>query len=235
MRSSSGGRRNVGEPTGESVDSAAYDYYLRGKIDARSQKRDSNQNAIKLLEQAVQADPSFAPAYAELARAYAIKANFFASDAEKKKLNEDARVTVEKSLTLNPNLAAGHLVRGYVLWTPANRFPHEQVSQACKRAIALDPNLEEAHHQLGVIYMHIGLLDKAWDEIQKALSIDPTDNLARFRLGSIDIDRGKYEEALAVLKTVPRDADPAIVDARRLLRYFSLAGFRKRQNWLTIT
>ena len=90
-------------------------------------------------------------------------------------------------------------------------------------------------HQLGVIYMHIGRLDKAWDEIQKALSIDPTDNLARFRLGSIDIDRGKYEEALAVLKTVPRDADPAIVDARRLLRYFSLAGFRKRQNWLTIT
>src|SRR5260370_33571247 len=92
--------------------SPAYDYYLRGKLDANSQNRESNESAIKLLEQAVKADPDFAPAYAELARAYGIKANFFAPDAEKKKLNEDAKVAVEKSLGLNPALAEGHFVRG---------------------------------------------------------------------------------------------------------------------------
>jgi len=205
-----------------SINSPAYDFYLRGKLDAKSQNRESNHNAINLLEQAIKADPNFAPAYAELARAYNIKANFFAADTEKKTLAEEAKVDVEKSLALNPNLPEGHLVRGYVLWTPANRFPHEQVIQSFKRAIALDPNLEEAHHQLGVVYMHIGLLDKAWDEIQKALSIDPTDNLARFRLGSININRGKYEQALAILKTVPREADPAIVDRATATALFQL-------------
>src|SRR5438477_4652775 len=109
--------------------SPAYDYYLRGKLDANSQNRESNESAIKLLEQAVKTDPDFAPAYAELARAYGIKANYFAPDAEKKKLNEDAKVAVEKSLALNPTLAEGYYARAYVLWTHDNRFPHEQALQ----------------------------------------------------------------------------------------------------------
>src|SRR3989441_11889094 len=115
--------------------SPAYDYYLRGKLDANSQNRVSNESAIKLLEQAVKADPDLAPAWAELARAYAIKANFFAPYAEKKKLNEDAKVAVEKSLALNPTLAEGYYARAYVLWTHDNRFPHEQAIQAYKQAI----------------------------------------------------------------------------------------------------
>ena len=201
-------------PTGSvtSVNSAAYDFYLRGKLKASSENREDNASAIEVLEQIVKTDPTFAPAYAELARAYGIKANYFAPEAEKKKLNEDAKLAVEKSLALDPNLAEGHFVRGVLLWTHANRFPHEQAIQSLKKAIVLDPNLEEAHHQLGVIYFHIGLLDKGEEELKKALAINPSDTLARFRLGSIKVCRGKYEEALAVLKTVPREANPAIVD-----------------------
>src|SRR5687768_11215310 len=205
-----------------SVTSAAYDYYLRGKLNANSHTHESNENAIKLLEQAVNADPNFAPAYAELARAYCIKANFFAPDAEKKKLKHDAEVAVEKALALNPDLPEGHFGRGFILWTHANRFPHEQAILAYKRAIELNPNLGEAHHQLGLIYFHIGLLDKGEEEIKTALSINPTDTLARFRLGAININRGKYEEALAVLKTVPREADPAIVARTTAVALFQL-------------
>ena len=205
-----------------SVNSAAYDYYVRGKLSANSQTRESNEDAIKLLEQAVNADPNFAPAYTELARAYCIRANFFAPDAEKKKLKHDAEVAVEKALALNPDLPEGHYARGFVLWTPANRFPHEQAIHAYKRAIALNPNLAEAHHQIGLIYFHIGLLDKGEEEIKKALAINPSDTLARFRLGSISVNRGKYEEALAVLKTVPREADPAIVDRTTAVALFQL-------------
>ena len=207
-------RSPQGMPPGSvrSVNSPAYEYYLRGKLNAGSQNRENNESAIKILEQVVKTDPSFAPAYAELARAYSAKANFFAPEADKKRLYDDARVAVEKSLALDPDMAEGHFVRGDLLWTSANRFPHEQVIQSYKRAIALDPNLEEAHHQLGVVYYHIGLLDKGEDEIKKALAMNPSDTLARFRLGAINMDRGKYEEALAVFKTVPREANPAIVD-----------------------
>jgi tetratricopeptide (TPR) repeat protein len=53
--------------------------------------------------------------------------------------------------------------------TQANHFPHEQAIQSFKAAISLDPNLGEAHHQLGRVYYHIGLFDKAEEEIKKAL------------------------------------------------------------------
>jgi tetratricopeptide (TPR) repeat protein len=194
----------------KSVNSAAYDYYLRGKVNVSSENAENNEAAIKLLQQAVDADPSFALAYAELARAYSIKTFYFAPEAEKKQLNEDAEVAVEKALKLNPELAEAHLARGLILWTHTRRFPHEQAIQAYRRALELDPNLDEAHHQLGLVYSHIGLLDKAWEEIERALAINPGNTLARFRFGVIDMYRTKYEDALAVFNSTPQDKNPSL-------------------------
>ncbi len=217
-----GGSRRVPSPSDKSVNSPAYDYYLRGKVNAGSENRENNKNAIKLLEQAIAADPNFAPAYAELAEAYSIQAFYFASGAEKKKLNEDAEVAVEKALALNPDLPEGHSARGLLLWTHDNRFPHEQAIQSFKRALALNPNLDEAHHRLGVVYFHIGLLDQGWEEIEKAVAINPANTLARFRLGVINVYRAKYEEALAIFKTIPREANPSLVDRNMATVLFQL-------------
>lgn len=216
------GSRSVPSSSAKSVNSAAYDYYLRGKVNIGSENRENNESAIKLLEQAIAADPNFASAYAELARAYIIKAFQFAADAEKKKLNEDAEVAVEKALTLNPDLPEGHFARGQLLWTHAKRFPHEQAIQSYKRALALNPNLDEAHHQLGMVYSHIGLFEKSWEEIEKALAINPANTLARFRLGVVNLYRAKYEEALAIFKTVPHEANPALLDRTMATALFQL-------------
>jgi tetratricopeptide (TPR) repeat protein len=209
----------------KSANAAAYDAYMRGKVDVSSENPDDNKAAIKFFEQAVAADPNFAAAYAELARAYSIKARFFAPLAEKKKLNEEAEVDVEKALALDPNLAEGYFSRGLILWTPYKRFPHEQAVQAYKRALELNPNLDEAHHQLGFVYLHIGLLDKGWQEIEKALAINPGNSLARYRLGVIDMCRGKYEEAFEIFNSTPLEKSPSL-----LAFYTSTALFRLGRN-----
>lgn len=196
----------------KAANSPAYDYYLRGKVNNIA-NRESNDTAIKLLEQAVKADPNYAPAWAELARAYNVKTSYFATDAEKEKLNEDAKVAVEKSLALDPNLASAHVARGLVLWNEANRFPHEQAIQAFQRALALDPNLAEPHQQLAAIFGHIGLLEKADSEIKKALDIDPSYTSARARLGMNNLFRGRYDEALSVLKTIPPKNNPDMTNS----------------------
>ena len=208
--------RSLSEPVSSSkgpVDhDKAYDYYLRGKIKVGSENPEDNEASIKLLEHAIAADPNYAEAYAALAQAYNVKAFLRVSGDEKKRLNEDAELAMERSLALNPNLAQGHFVRGLILWTPHKRFPHEQAIQSFKRAIALDPNFDEAHHRLAVVYFHIGLFDKAKEELDKTMAINPNNTLGRFRLGVIDGYRGHYEEALAVFKTIPRDASPSLVD-----------------------
>jgi tetratricopeptide (TPR) repeat protein len=96
------------------------------------------------------------------------------------------------------------------LWTHANRFPHDRVIQAYRRAIGLNPNLDEAHHQLGLVYSHIGLFDKAQEEMGKALAINPSNTLARFRLGVVALYRENYEEALRVFKGTPLEKNPSL-------------------------
>jgi tetratricopeptide (TPR) repeat protein/predicted Ser/Thr protein kinase len=191
--------------------SPAYDTYLRASVVIKSESQDEIENAIKLLKQALAIDPQFAPAWAALARAYNIKSFYFsAPEEQRKQLNEDAAVAVEKALSLDPNLAEGHYARGLILWTHANRFPHEAAIQSYRRALELDPNLDEAHHQLGVVYFHIGLLDKGWAEIEKAVSINASNTLARFRFGVIYLYRGKYEDANAVFKSTPLKSNPSL-------------------------
>jgi eukaryotic-like serine/threonine-protein kinase len=202
------------QSAGLSTNKVAYDAYMRGKVNVSSENEQNNDAAIALFEQAVSADPNFAAAYAELARAYTIKSRLFAPPAEKKKLNEDAEVAVEKALAIDPNLAEAHFARGLILWTPYYRFPHEQAIHSFRRALELNPNLDEAHHQLGYIYLHIGLLDKAGQELEKALSINPANTLARFRLGQIEMCRAKYEEALQIFNTTPLEKNPTVASYR---------------------
>ena len=191
--------------------SPAYDAYLRARVNIKGENREDIENAIALLKQAVAVDPKFAPGWAELARAYNIKSFYFsAPETEKKLLNEDAAVAVEKALSLDPNLAEGHFARGVILWTHNNRFPHEAAIQSYQRALELDPNLDEAHHQLGVVYFHIGLLDKGWAELEKAVNINASNTLARFRFGVINLYRGKYEDAYTVFKGTPLKTNPSL-------------------------
>jgi len=108
-------------------------------------------------------------------------------------------------------LPEAHEVRGFLLWMPANRFPHEQAIAAYRRALVLNPNLDESHHRLGMIYLHIGLLEEALTEFRKALELNPGNTMARYRIGIALLHQGHYEEALRRLKSTPPDFNPAIV------------------------
>lgn len=177
-----------------SVNPEAYDYYLRAKFYAGLQNRPDNDAAIKLLERAVAIDPNFALAYAELAMTYRTKA--FALTPQEKEWEEKGYAAAEKALLLDPDLAEAHVARGLLLWAHSNHFPHERAVQEFRRALDLNPNLDEAHHQLASVYNHIGLLDKGQEEIQKAVVINPSNTGARFRVGVNLLYQGKYEQAL---------------------------------------
>ena len=99
-----------------------------------------------------------------------------------------------------------------MLWTNTKGFPHEQAIKAYKRSLALDPHSDEAHHQLSMIYAHVGLLDEAQVEVQRALEINPNNTMARFRVGVYFAYQGRFDDAIRVFKSVPRDVSPMLVD-----------------------
>jgi TolB-like protein/DNA-binding SARP family transcriptional activator len=192
-------------PTGNAE---AYDLYLRGKIRVRRGTREDDSVAIGFLERAVALDPSFAAAQAQLAQAYGLRVGQFAR--EDTLALDKAYFAVEKALQLNPDLADAHWARGYLLWGVTREFPHERAIQEDRRALALNPNLAEAHHHLGVIYLHIGLIDSAVAQFRQAMALNPFDANAQRRIGIALVYRGKYEEGLAEMRQAGPESNPAL-------------------------
>ena len=187
----------------------AYDDYLRGRFYANRQKKADNETAIMMLERSVALDQNFAAAHAELAQAYVWR--FFLFTPGERQWEEKAFVEVEKALALDKDSAVAHQALGRLLWTPANHFPHEKAIKEYRRALTLDPSLGEAQNQLALVYNHIGAFDQALHELQNAVSANPTNNLAQFRIGETLLFQGKYEQALTALRKSPREVNPPLV------------------------
>jgi len=186
----------------------AYDLFSRGKFHYQRENRSDDSVAIVLLERAVALDPSFAAAYAYLARAYGLRALQFAP--EDSSASERARFAAEHALRLDSDLAEAHYARAMILWAPRNHFAVEFAVREYQRALELNPNLDDAHHQLGTLYLHIGLLDKAVAELEKTLALDPSNSFAQHRIGVALVDQGRYEEGLRALRAVPSSFNPAL-------------------------
>ncbi|HYE14565.1 MAG TPA: protein kinase [Pyrinomonadaceae bacterium] len=208
----------VGEA--RTVNPEAYDHYLRGRFYLNRQTKGDNEAAITALERAVAADPTFAAAHAELAQAYVWKLFFFAPGEEQ--WAEKAFVAAEKALALDPDSGVAHLARGRILWTPANRFPHEKAIREYRRSLTLDPTLDEARNQLAVIYCHIGAFDEALQESREAVAMNPNNNLANLRIGQVLNFQGKYEQALSVLRSIPLETNPPLAGHQIAWALFNL-------------
>src|SRR5207237_10192377 len=63
---------------------------------------------------------------------------------------------------------------------------------------------------LGMIYLHLGLLDEAVQELQKALALDPEEWLALQRIGNARFLQGHRDEALRIMRQVPSSVNPSL-------------------------
>jgi tetratricopeptide (TPR) repeat protein len=161
--------------------------YLHRISRGRQEAIDNLNRAIGFLEQAVSVDPQFALAQAWLGSGYSER--FFYYDPDRT-WEQKASVAIEKALAVDPDLAEAYVARGMHTWSIANGFPHERAVRDFQHAIALNPSLIEAHLQLGKIYMHIGMLDRAFQESSLALRLDPSDASALGRrIASYTYDR----------------------------------------------
>jgi serine/threonine protein kinase len=193
---------------------------LAGRSSSHLEGKQNNPRVIELLEKAVALDPGFAEAHAELALAYTIRLFVFAP--EEKDLQEKAYLAVERALSLNPRLPAGYLARGRLKWTPSHHFPHADAIDDFTHALSLDPNLAEAWHYRGLVYIHIGLLEEGMQEFQRAVALNPGNNGAHYRIGETYLFGCEYQKALDKFETIDPDFNPDIRAAHICLALIGL-------------
>jgi serine/threonine protein kinase/tetratricopeptide (TPR) repeat protein len=171
----------------------AYDAYLQGLYYRHQPVEVHSERPIAFFQQAIAEDPDFALAHAALGSAYTQR--FFYVDANPQ-LERNAFAAIGKALELDSDLAEAYLARGQLAWSLPNGFPHESAVRDLKRAVALNPGLAEAHRELGKIYLHVGLLDKAVEANTVALRLDPADSSAMRRRSAAYVYRRECTKAL---------------------------------------
>ena len=185
----------------------AFELYLRGRYRAGRWNEKDTDEAIALLERSTALDPEFGPSQALLGYVYGVKSFNYRPDEPQ--WIEKGYAAVEKALALNPASPYAHLARGRLLWRHSQGFPHLEALAEYRQSLAARPNFDEAWHERGIVLFHVGHLDAGLRAVQQAVALNPSNTLARFRLGPLANYRLKPEEAIALLKRVPREVYPA--------------------------
>jgi TolB-like protein/Tfp pilus assembly protein PilF len=147
-----------------------YNLCLQGRFHANKRTGDGLRQSVACFEQAIAADDSRAIAYAGLADAYSLLAEYGFLDPVD--ATPQARAAAEKALTLDPGSAEAHVslafVRSLFEWDWAGAEP------LYRRAIALNPGYSRARHWFGGDFLALlGRFDEALPELRMARHLDP--------------------------------------------------------------
>lgn len=174
-----------------------YNVYLLGMHYGHRWSAEGLTKAVGFYEQAVQNDPKFAVAWAELAEARCVLA-IHAGYAPRKTMPE-AKTAALKALELDDTLADAHASLGLVKglyewdWTGAER--------EFQRAHELDPSNPNVHEAYVMGFLvPTGRLDEALKQTREARAFDPVSTRVSSVLGLVHYYRREYDEALEVLR-----------------------------------
>ena len=177
----------------QSVDPVAYDHCVRGRFFWLQRTETSLNLAMRHFEQALERDPTYAPAYSGLADTHFYLGYAFGRVPPVEAMPK-ARAAAEKAFKLDPNLAEARTSLGFVTyfydwdWAGAERELRE--------AIRLNPSYSVAHHIYAVLLMTLGRRNESVAESQRALEVDPLSLPINLILGAMLANAGQYDEAI---------------------------------------
>jgi len=165
----------LGHASNLETNGIAYEAYLRGRsyTFAGFDTPQTLRRAQNYFEQAIQADPNFAPAYAGLANSYVLLSEFrwvSPNDAY-----HPAREAIQKALQLNPAIGEAHTALGWLSWR--HDWNWQTAEKEYRYGCELSPNDVDAHQALTWFLAWLGRTAEAMAQIARIRQIDPAQAL----------------------------------------------------------
>ena len=163
-------------------------------------------DAARMLRAAIDADPQFLAAYA----------NLISIDLARHDLRE-ARAYADRFTALAPDSARALYSRGLV----ALASNDARTAQAdFGKLLQTSPSYAIAHYDLGIAETQAGRFGEAQREFESALALSPGYARARFALATVLLRQGHRSQARVALDATVRDAsgDPALRELAAALR-----------------
>jgi adenylate cyclase len=189
----------VAGPTPRKADTAdadAYDLYLKGRSLFLDRSKQNLIAAAGALKAAVAKDPKFARAWEMLGAVLVTGKSWDVGDERDYQAGADA---VDMALHLDPNLSLAYAARGEF---QLNAIPSrgaagwESSSENYLRAIEHDATNATAYSFLGSSEAALGYLDRAVQNYQRCLEIDPGYELCRRKIAALYLYLGRTDDAL---------------------------------------
>lgn len=153
------------EPGTRPRSARAYELYLQSL--ALTWDEAPNAEALSMLERAVDLDPGYAPAWAELARRLATSWFYWGGGDE---AYERSMAAAERALELDPGLVAA-AVELSLRHTEGG--DHEAAYRRTRKLVERRPDSGYAHFGLSYVLRYAGLLDEAIRHCKLAVALDP--------------------------------------------------------------
>ena len=183
---------------------ACYNLCLQGRFHANNRSMEGLRKSVERFEEAILADESCAEAYAGLADAYSLLADYgLLSPAE---AVPKARAAAERALELDPQSAEAIVSLAFVRSSFEWRW--EEAEALYRAAIAVNPGYSRARHWYGVDFLGLlGRCQEALSEVRAAYDLDPLSMIIREGLGYMHMICRDYPRSVAVYREIT-DMDP---------------------------
>ncbi|MGH8114893.1 MAG: tetratricopeptide repeat protein [Rhodanobacteraceae bacterium] len=193
-------------PVGGTSNPAAHELVLKGRALLNKFDAASFTAARRDFEQAIQLDPGYAEAHAQLA--HALVALTQRSDLPLASTLPTVRAEAEKALALDPRNADAWVALGIVdMSTDPPNFA--KAREAYRKALALDPSNAAAHLDYALVLP----LKQEMAQTQEATLLDPANATAWNNLATTAQDLGDWAQMIqaaeAMLRLDPEDVDSA--------------------------
>ena len=170
----------------------AYQAYLKGRLHLHKWSEEDFNQAIGYFEQAISADPNYAPAYAGLADTYLMVG--WRGMRLLEEVLPRMRAAAKKAVEFDDSLAAAHVSVGFVKICDGEWLAAEQ---EFKRAIELNPDYADGYSTLATSYLlPLERVDEAIIEMKRALELDPMSAWMNFKMGFTLLMARSYDEAI---------------------------------------
>jgi TolB-like protein/Tfp pilus assembly protein PilF len=190
------------------VNPEAYQDYLRGRYFWNKRTGEALKKAREYFEQAIEKDPSYAPAHSGLADAYALMGSSGYDVMPPREAMPRAKAAAGQALEIDDTLAEAHAALGYVKL--AYDWDLLGAEQELARAIELKPNYAIAHQWQGELLMARSSPDEATIAFRRALELDPLSVPCNLGLGwsyyfsrTYDLAIEQFRRTLEIAPGVP--------------------------------
>ncbi|MBB3236580.1 adenylate/guanylate cyclase domain-containing protein [Phyllobacterium endophyticum] len=174
---------------------SAYDYYLQGKAiwaDSSKVTPEGNAEARQLFQKAIELDPKYSAAYAELSYVNVRAAQNGWTDDSKASLQQ-AEDLANKALSLSDNFS-GHWYLAIIAW---NKGDFDKSYREYERARQINPNDPDLAADMAEALVYGGEPEKAIEQIEAAKRRNPFyDYWYDWNEGRARYMAGQYQEAI---------------------------------------